>query len=121
MFPYQATLSLSIVLAKSPCAAFVLARTYLYLKSVFSACVMDLILPSMPFFKAHSLSVACVKSRPYLRTLTTLGFPIFIKGLDYLTILKKGFPILRAVLISALLLVVTPSYSHRLGTMLSYL
>lgn len=108
MFPYQATLSLSIVLAKSPCAAFVLARTYLYLKSVFSACDIDLILPSMPFFKAHSLSVAWVKSSPYFLTLTTLGFPIFIRGLDYLTILK-GFPVLRAVLISALQLVVTPS------------
>nr|DAE33413.1 MAG TPA: hypothetical protein [virus sp. ctQ5V6] len=55
---------LSAVLAKSPCAAAVLAITYWYLSMAFSACVIVLKLASMPCVSAHSLSVAWVKSKP---------------------------------------------------------
>lgn len=59
---YQATHSLSAVLAKSPIDAVLLAITNWYRSIVFSACDIDWISASRPCFIAHSLSVACVKS-----------------------------------------------------------
>ena len=55
----------SAVRIKSPCAAVVFAMTYWYRSMVFSICDMDLMSASIPFFNAHSFSVAWVRSRPY--------------------------------------------------------
>ena len=48
----------SAVRIKSPCAAVVFAMTYWYRSMVFSICDMDLMSASIPFFNAHSFSVA---------------------------------------------------------------